>query len=210
MSTVSVNARLFRAVAAFVSSDETRYYLQGVHIEPHAKGGVIMVATDGKKLMCVWDKDGAMKGENPIVKLDKAALNACKAVRGEQGDRRILIEGKTATIQDHERNPVATAYNVTVDGTFPAWRRVMPNVEKPSSGAYNAEYLAEFGKAAKELTETKQGLISIYGDEGNAAVIRFIDAPYAFGLLFPVRWRDGKGVPDFMNDPEVEKPAQAA
>lgn len=210
MSTVSVNARLFRAVAAFVSTEETRYYLQGVHIEPHAKGGVVMVETDGHKLMCVWDKDGAMKGENPIVKLDKAALNACKAVRGEQGDRRILIEGKTATIQDHKHNPVATAYNVLIDGTFPAWRRVMPNVQNPAPSAYDAKYLSMFGDACGILRDDKCSQISLYGDADGAAIVRFSNIDFAFGLLMPLRFNGGTGLPAFMNEPEVEKPAQAA
>ena len=55
------DVRAFRLISRFVSTEETRYYLKGVHIEPVAEdlgGGVVLVATDGVKLGAYWDAAG--------------------------------------------------------------------------------------------------------------------------------------------------------
>lgn len=205
MSTVSVNARLFRVVHNFISTEETRHYLNGVHIEKHARGGLLMVATDGHRLMCVHDEKGSIEGDSVIVKLDKAALAACKAGRGEPDDRRLKLEGNNVTVQNCHDLPVGAAFNVVIDGTFPAWRRVIPNLDaiKPRPAAFNGEYLADYGKASGELRNEKSSLISLWGDGDGANIVRFPNVNWAFGLLMPCRFDHERGLPDFLKDSEA-------
>lgn len=49
------------AIEPFQSSEETRYYLTGVHIGPHPEGA-ILVATDGHTLAAMLDRDAAVAG----------------------------------------------------------------------------------------------------------------------------------------------------
>lgn len=53
---MTCNADLFRIAYSCVSTEETRYYLNGVHLEPHPCGGAFMVATDGHRLIVVHDE----------------------------------------------------------------------------------------------------------------------------------------------------------
>lgn len=193
-----VNADLFRIVSAFVSdfgSKEKGWcYLSGVLVQPHPVKGVLLVATDGHRLMCAHDETGTSSLDDVIVRLDKATLSACKGVKGETLDRLLHIEGDghvrvlTGTA---ERLPVAMAAGAIVDGTFPDWRRVVPQKEHMTiaPAAFNPAYLADFGKAAADLAKRQAcsaGLILATVSDG-PALIRFRDCPIAFGVLMPMR-----------------------
>jgi DNA polymerase III sliding clamp (beta) subunit (PCNA family) len=76
--TAVVNADLFRIVYSCVSTEETRYYLNGVHVEPHPVKGAILVATDGHRMLIAHDKDGSCSGPI-IVQMPRFALAQCRA-----------------------------------------------------------------------------------------------------------------------------------
>ena len=59
-----LDADLFLRAYSAVSTEETRYYLNGVHIEPAPDGGVLMVATDGHRLLCIRDPKGFYAGDD--------------------------------------------------------------------------------------------------------------------------------------------------
>lgn len=65
------NAALIAAIA--VSTEETRYYLNGVHVEPNRNGGVNLVATDGHRMMVVYDQHG-FTSEPMIVRIPQRKL----------------------------------------------------------------------------------------------------------------------------------------
>ena len=55
---ITVNARLFKAASLFVSGEDTRNYIQGVCIEPHPEGA-LLVATDGRRVVAILDRKGS-------------------------------------------------------------------------------------------------------------------------------------------------------
>lgn len=59
-----LDADLFLRAYSAVSTEETRYYLNGVHIEPAPDGGVLMIATDGHRLLCIRDAKGFYAGDD--------------------------------------------------------------------------------------------------------------------------------------------------
>ena len=81
---ISVNAERFRIAAMGCSTDASRYYLAGVYCEPHAKGGVNLVATDGTILVHIHDPEGSC-AKPVILGLNKATLHACKRDKEERG-----------------------------------------------------------------------------------------------------------------------------
>ena len=55
---IDVNAMLFKAARECQSSEETRYYLGGVYVQPHPERGALLVATDGHRLIAIHDETG--------------------------------------------------------------------------------------------------------------------------------------------------------
>lgn len=200
-SKINVNARLFRAAYNCVSTEQTRYYLNGVFIEKHPTEGVLLVATDGHRLIVVHDASGSIEGASQIVKLDKTALGICKAGRGEAGDRRLVIDGTNATIENFAGQPVGAAYGVIIDGTFPDWSRVAkPSFDETAPAFYKPKYLKAFGDAADELAERKGVAISLAGSSDGPALVRFSGVSIAYGVIMPVRGdSDALEIPTFMN-----------
>lgn len=66
----AVNADLFRRAMAAVSHEETRYYLQGVFVQPCPTGGAMMTSTNGHWLINIHDPRGICEGDG-IVTLNR-------------------------------------------------------------------------------------------------------------------------------------------
>lgn len=209
----SLNADLFRIVAAFVSKEETRYYLQGVQVERHPVRGAILVATDGHRALVMHDEDAVLSTDFPeygyIVKLDAATLKACKPNRKDNATRRLVANSSDTTqpLTVVLEGPVAIAPNWRIDGSFPDWRRIVPNPSFTASDtiALDASYLATFGTAAKELTGSPK--VSITGPADGPMLINFTD-DRAFGVLMPLRWKGETQIPAWLN--ETAQRAEAA
>ena len=77
MSIIRVNANLFRLAQMTVSTEETRYYLNGIFIQPHAVQGVLLVSTDGHRMTVIHDETGHAD-QSAIVRLSPEALKLCK------------------------------------------------------------------------------------------------------------------------------------
>jgi hypothetical protein len=170
-----VNADLFRRVAIAISTDETLYYLNGVHVEAHPNGGVQMVATDGHMLINMRDPNGFVEG-SAIVQLYPAMLKSCgKAVwmmtGGGRGYPLLTVAGKRAgllhmpasSLEEKRETEIAERFDqlnslgialgqlqwreVLIDGTFPDWRRLIAPVYPISHTEFNPKMLAKIGKA---------------------------------------------------------------
>lgn len=199
----NVNADLFRITAIFQSVEATRYYICGVHIEPHPVRGVLMIATDGHSAFVAHDESGQC--DRPVtVALDRTALAACASGRGETEFRRLTgdDELEPAWIRRGELKMHA-ALKWSVEGNFPTWRRVMPAVgENPVNPVFDAARLSVFTKAAMMLRPKQTAPIRVetYGT-GAPSIIRFAGAPHVFGVLTPNKM-DGRdtGLPAFMAD----------
>lgn len=151
---VSVSAKAFTAAMLAVSTEETRYYLQGVLVEPCSAGGVNVVATNGHIIIAIHDKDGETNGKwiCPVPAHMRRFLLANLESRdaetyahddddfpAEGDDKRpldrIKFDGKIASITapEHawrEKSPLEMVMATTapaIDGTFPDWTRVLPN-----------------------------------------------------------------------------------
>jgi len=102
-----------------MSSEELRYYLNGVYMHNDDAGDLITVATDGHRLarmVCGADVDVA-----PVIIPRKTVLELVKllddvdSVTVETSDTKLRIKGEGFTITSK-----------VVDGTFPPYERVIP------------------------------------------------------------------------------------
>lgn len=235
-----VNASLFRAVTYAQSDEQTRYYLQGVFLEPHPhKSGVLMTATDGHRLVNVYDAQGECS-EPGIVALPPALLKECKA-KARDGARYVAIADGVASILSANREVNASENHVDVaadarttrlavapgdcmiDGTFPDWRRVVPrniNACSAKGVAFNPELLGRFAaisaaivNAVDPTSRTPYRAMTVSAaDEGSPALVRWANTPHAFGVIMPMRGDNSLALvlPDYMTSTPQAPQAVAA
>jgi hypothetical protein len=206
-----VDANTFRLVAMFQSTEETRYYLQGVFIEPHHDKGVFLVATDGHRMLVAHDETGSCEGPM-IVQLSKDALKACAPARGDSNPRRIEAASRKAEAYVYADNAlkVAVVPKWEIEGTFPDWRRAFKGAKSDGAGGgFNASYLSSFAKVGKALTGSE--VVHIAPDVDNGpALIRFANVDTSVGLLMPARWTEKTGYPDWIGfEPNEPTPPPA-
>lgn len=151
-----VSAKAYAAALLAVSTEETRYYLNGVLIEPNPAGGVTVVATNGHILIAIHDADGETNGSwicpvpshmrqfllanlepRPDVEDDDDFYTDEPVLGGTPEKRhpdRIAFDGLMASVTapEHawqEKSPievVMAAKAQAIDGKFPDWAKVLP------------------------------------------------------------------------------------
>ena len=147
-ATAYVNAATLKAVACAVMTDETRYYLKGVHIEFSQKG-ITLVATNGHALIAAFKPigdDDTPDGPNTIIPID--LVNKIKLARKSPEMVKIEMDEMLVT-SDHGEGKIM---GHAIEGTFPGWRNIVPKGEASGEVAhYDFEKLAIFSKAQKLL-----------------------------------------------------------
>ena len=173
---------LLKAALVCASSEETRYYLRGVHLSMSGH----MVTTDGHRMFVarLADKPAA----NVIVPYADVVA-ALKLAGARAKDLEI----------DLAANRIGQISFTPVDGTFPAWQRVVPtgletpNAKDPSDNAahvhFDHRYVGDFAKMAAILcgkATTAQSVLHPVS-ASHPALVTFGDRADCFGVLMPVR-----------------------
>jgi len=193
MLKVTLNIRALRAVLVAVSTEETRYYLNGINLE-FTPDGVVMAATDGHRMIVLRQPYGehAATGAHAsvIVPRDLVAKLKVKLRTLDETTLTIADDGKLTF--EHAGEMFGGA---RVDGTFPNYRQVMPKDLNGVAAQYNPQYLADFAKARVELgaEPTKKGGASpvVHYNGDSPAVVDFAHGTgfQAIGVLMPIRDR---------------------
>jgi DNA polymerase-3 subunit beta len=190
--TFDIDIRALKAAAIAAGTEQTRYYLNGVCVQ-HTPTGPVFVATDGHRLIAArhdWLHNAPEAFEPVIVPLD--LIKRIKLSRKSSDVATVTLsvgdDGARKVAVDYAGGSVAAA---AVDGTFPDWRRVIPQSE-PSGVAcqFQAQYFDAFRDAMAILAGGKgdaQPNIAHNGD--NPAIVDLGDAGAveAFGVLMPLR-----------------------
>lgn len=209
---IRFNANLYRIAMLASSKEETRYYLNGAFIEPHPVKGVTLVTTDGRKLLAIYDENGAAD-ESAIVRLTPEAMKACKPGKGERRDITIATGSASATVNvtteaqegiDEKGRPcgavvltdtpVAISANCKIDGTFPDYRRVLPPPAvfdaKSFAPAFSPLVVDTFCKVSTELAEHYGASVAPFRMNANSEGPTLVTFPpnfNAFGVALPMR-----------------------
>lgn len=177
--TLIVSPDMLRAALLCASTEETRYYLRGVYVDPTGR----FVATDGHrmfvgKLTGRFDlaAAGVEPGSFPGWIICRDALK--RALTGYKMD---MIVISPTRIGDLTCQPV--------DGAFPDWRRAIPSREPSGVVAqFNPKYVADMGKIGTLLTGTKSGNLAHFHHNGDGPCgVTFPGCEDAFAVLMPVR-----------------------
>lgn len=178
---IKVNANYFKAASLCMSREDTRYYLNGVYIEPCAAGGATLTATDGHRIVCIHDKDGICD-KPAIVGLPNGAL------------KKKMPEGEVI-IQDDglfRHGTFISMNSVIVDGSYPDYRRVVLLSQKNGLGhkgspGFQGRYIGDFGKVGELLCQSQSIRIMPGPTESDPALVLFPSAKNAFGIIMPMR-----------------------
>jgi hypothetical protein len=178
---IKVSANYFKAASLCVSKEETRYYLNGVFVEPCAAGGVTLTATDGHRLISIYDQDGDCT-ESAIVGLPKGAL------------LKALPTGEVIVSDDgiFRHDTFISMKPVIIDGMFPDWRRVVVGTfgTRPTFPAINSFYMSDFGKIAGLVSgnlDNRMTRLIGGATDADPAWVSFPNCPNAFGIIMPMR-----------------------
>lgn len=222
---ITVSARMFHAAMVCVSTEDVRYYINGVHIEPHPDKGAVLVATDGHRMLVCHDED-ARCDRSVIVRVqgkEGRALSEALARASRAEDVRLTVdEAGVVTVPGGFR----ATENTLIDGTFPEWPKVVRPIraglrtKAVAHAAFNPRYMASFARVAERLdpADGSPSIRIVSTDEGTAALVLFGGQPAVFGLLMPMRVEVGTALPAFMRPilsalprerkPKAETPAR--
>ena len=166
---------LLKAALVCASSEESRYYLRGVHLSTSGH----MVTTDGHRMFV------ARLAERPtadVIVPHDAVAAALKMV----GARCKEIE------IDLVANRIGQIQYTPVNGTFPDWRRVVPTgLEQPSDKPddapgrvhFNLSFVGDFAKMGKLL----DGAPMMHPTSAsNPALVTFGEREDCFAVLMPM------------------------
>ena len=201
---LTIKPEYIKSLLLIAAKDDIRYYLNGIAIDARQNGATIdvaLVATDGHRLLALaLDKEDVESAFVGTWIIDRALLESVKPVKAGKTEFPLTL---SLTIAEPSQdsfnrtvlaNPVVTLQGATtatgtvVDGRFPDWRRVVPATADGISSQYDHEYLYSFGKVGRLLFSNKKDCAAVIHHNGNgAALVTFSGAPYAIGVIMPMR-----------------------
>ena len=157
----SAFAKAMGAVAFAISTEETRYYLNGIFLHA-AEGGMMLVATDGHRLAKRFIS--AAPGAMPGIILPKKTVGILSKLLSDKSvkDAEVRVEASDQKVRFSL--PGITITSKLIDGTFPDYQRVVPQ-----SHTGTAELDGAILKAAVDRVAV------ISSERGRAARFRFED-----------------------------------
>ncbi len=202
------------ALMKFMAKNDLRYYLNGIHITPDPKGGAILVATDGHRILVIKDKDAVCK-EDVIFSIDKGVEKYCKASGGyvtiDPDSQRLTI------FADVENELFLQPGKCLIVGKFPNWQRCMPDFTKLTQASLsftNPLYIAEacmihpsrgkgYGIGCRFWQESKV----------SPMVVEYNSHPEYVAIIIGVRIDDAQGTEEWLKvfgNPKAEYEASDA
>jgi DNA polymerase III sliding clamp (beta) subunit (PCNA family) len=190
---VSINLNTLKSVAYAVSKEETRYYLQGVHLEA-GKDGFTMVATDGHKLLCAFQTYGEHMPQDHMASfiIPASLIAKLKVKRNADAWAELTVNGLDLSFEYRGE----TFGGKAIDATFPDWRRVVPKETSGELAQFNPDILATIQAAACVFFDAKDKLVNVQHNGGEPALVKFgyADDKRFFGVAMP--FRAAKSLPD--------------
>lgn len=186
MLKIALSKSQIRAVLRFAAKNDIRYCLNGINVECH-RTVAYLVATNGHFLgICRVERDSDDCGTGSFI-LPREVLEKIKPTGKWAADLvTVTVEGDHFTIADAIAG--TETRGAVVDGTFPDWRRVVPDKVSGESAQYSAEYLAAMAKAAGDLGYKGAGNGYAIGQNGQAsAIVEFQSSPHFLGVIMPIR-----------------------
>ena len=159
---ISIDASMFYEMfdktAFAVSTDETRYNINGVLVETVAESGpqkaIRFVATDGHRLALIdRPAEGFALGESVIIPR-KGIQEIKKVLEGNEGAAKVEVANGFFTVHSGD----VTLGVRLVDGQFPDYRQVIPNETKTEVQVSRTEFLAAVRRVSLVTTDKNKAV----------------------------------------------------
>ena len=201
------NAKYLAAINTVIDPKETRFALTGVLIEKHREKGLVLVGTDGARLLVIHDEDGTVTegqlgASGVLVRIErqpkaelKKVMNLDAPVTLEFNEDKASLPGSVTvciagtTIKDG---------GALLDLKYPDWLSIFPTelVHGSAPSTFDVTLLADFGKIGAYLKRKEVTPIVLIQDAPLAkAVVLFPTLPYVLRLIMPFRFRATSPVP---------------
>jgi DNA polymerase-3 subunit beta len=183
--------RLFDKAKFAISTEETRYYLNGVyfHTAQGADGRVLRcVATDGHRLARIDAPlpDGA--GDMPGVIVPRKTVGELRKLLD---DDEMMIQVSVSETKIRFATPAVTLTSKVIDGTFPDYGRVIPQSNPRRLEVDAAEFARAVDRVATVSSERSRAVKMILEDDRLLLSVNAPDAGAADEEL-PVAYADEK------------------
>lgn len=182
---MKIDIRKLIAADIFASTEQTRFYLNGVFFEVK-DGKASFVSTDGHR-MIIFDFD--CEGPDCSVIIPSSLIKKIKL------DRHLDLGEITIETGAHYSDIKIDYYGATygeraIDGTYPDYRRILPADDLEQKGAaligFNPAYLGSFDKLNKALGKKNAYIhLTIYGPD-HAVKVTSPDCDYT-AIIMPTR-----------------------
>lgn len=188
-----INLQALKAINLAVSDDETRYYLKGVCLEPAADGHVLMIATDGYLMAAARTISEGVEPLAASIIIPSTAIKSIKLPKKGPSIGELAVNGEDFTIS----HAGVVVGGKLIDGTFPDWRRVVPQPQEPLVTAkgehfrpfahFNPEWLVQLQKIGQALPKGRKIPVLTVSDGGGPALVNLTTDDSAFGVVVPTR-----------------------
>jgi len=144
-----VSAVAVKLVFPFAAQHDIRFYLNGINIRPLDDGSVMVVASDGHRIIVVRDPNGYAERE-VIVRVDKDAL---KHASNAKHTLDVMSRGMAMFSGEVAQPLFIQPGNSLIDGTFPRVERIISTIgyREGIQGAVNPAYLTDALAIAKSF-----------------------------------------------------------
>jgi DNA polymerase-3 subunit beta len=190
--------RLIEKTRFAISTEETRYYLNGIYLHPASQGGrptLRAVATDGHRLaQAELPLPAGAEGMPGIILPRKTVHELARLIESSETTISVGVSASKARFDIGSGKEIGRVTLTTklIDGTFPDYARVIPKandkVLKVGNGAFVAAVdrvstiASERGKAVKLNLSDGTVVLSVNNPEGGSATEE-LDADYSAGPL---------------------------
>jgi len=144
---MKLSASAVRLAYSFAAESDIRFWLNGVHVEPHPAGGAQITGCNGHKILQVHDR-AASDVEAMIINLDKPARAALKRGRWVVTE----FEPKKVAVVNSDLLPIYLQWTkYQVEGKFPDGKTLLGERESWVAGlhgVFNVNYIADATIAA--------------------------------------------------------------
>lgn len=159
---IKFNKEYIKVLSAFAAKDDVRGYLNGFHIKPHPeKRGVILTATDGHRLVSIYDEYG-ITDDQYILPITKELLAASKKAKTRDkrplteiqiiDDKAYILYAEEDVIDwfkeedpDESDRVYHVEYISSIGGTYPNTKRIFEAIEynPVSTVCVNPKYIGD-------------------------------------------------------------------
>ncbi|MCR0981818.1 DNA polymerase III subunit beta [Roseomonas populi] len=122
--------RLFTLPAHAISTEETRFYLNGLylHIATAPEVRLCTVATDGHRLALAEEPLPSGAEEMPSIIVPRHTVAMIRGLLTQRATGHVRVEVSDQAIRFS--TPAWTVTSKAIDGTFPDWQRVVPHIDQ--------------------------------------------------------------------------------